>query len=179
MAENKQSEERPTQDPWVWYWVIIFLGVAMLVSLLGAIVLVGWNSSPVPQVVVAIGSAAVGALAGILVPTPTAKTAPKPEAKPKELAAEAKAGEIAPKAGGKPTIKIPSEIETWVYRAIVVFLGIATLFALLGAIVLAAIGKNNIIPSGIVAIGSAAVGALAGVLSPSPLGSEQRSNLIE
>jgi hypothetical protein len=172
MPENKQSEA--TKDSWVWFWVIIFLGVAMLISLLGAIVLAGTKNSTIPEVVIAIGSAAVGALAGILVPTPTSKPTATAEkeggVKIKEATVETKAAEVTPKAGKKPTIKIPGEIERWVYRAIVVFLGVATLLTLLGAIVLAAIGKTNLIPDGIVAIGSAAVGALAGVLSPSPLG---------
>lgn len=58
--------------------------------------------------------------------------------------------------------------DVWIYRIVVFTLGLAVLVALIGAIVLAAIGKPN--PEVLVALGSASVGALAGLLAPPPAG---------
>jgi hypothetical protein len=68
---------------------------------------------------------------------------------------------------------IPSPLQTdpWIYRFVVLFLGLAVLTTVVGGIVLTYSGgtsQNFQIPQGIVAIGSAAVGALAGLLAPSP-----------
>lgn len=68
---------------------------------------------------------------------------------------------------------IPSPLQTdpWIYRMVVLFLGLAVLTTVVGGIVLTYTGgtsQNFQIPQGIVAIGSAAVGALAGLLAPSP-----------
>lgn len=52
--------------------------------------------------------------------------------------------------------------DTKVYRIIVRALGVVAVFALLGAIGLAAVAKT--IPESVVALGSAAIGALAGTL---------------
>jgi hypothetical protein len=49
------------------------LGASLLVSLVGAIVLVMVTSKDTPPVLVALGSAAVGALAGLLAPSPAGK----------------------------------------------------------------------------------------------------------
>ena len=57
--------------------------------------------------------------------------------------------------------------DTLVYRMVVGALGAAVLLTVIGAIVLVAIGKGEI-PASIIALGSAAVGALAGLLAPSP-----------
>jgi hypothetical protein len=56
--------------------------------------------------------------------------------------------------------------EVWVYRIVVIALGLVALAAVIGAIVLAAGDKD--IPQILLALGSAAVGALAGLLAPSP-----------
>lgn len=61
--------------------------------------------------------------------------------------------------------------DVWVYRLIVGALGLLTLIAAVGGIMLVAGGKTA--PDILVALGSAAVGALAGLLAPSPVG---RSN---
>lgn len=58
--------------------------------------------------------------------------------------------------------------DRWVYRVVVVTLGIVVLIAAVGSIVLVANGKTT--PEVLVALGSAAVGALAGLLAPSPTG---------
>jgi uncharacterized integral membrane protein len=60
--------------------------------------------------------------------------------------------------------------DVWIYRAVVVILGLAVLVTTFGGIGLAFLGnaQNYKLPAEIVAIGSAAVGALAGLLAPSP-----------
>lgn len=65
----------------------------------------------------------------------------------------------------------PLETDVWIYRLVVVALGLTVLIAVVGAIILASMGegdKGRDIPEILVAIGSAAVGALAGLLAPSP-----------
>ena len=57
--------------------------------------------------------------------------------------------------------------DTWIYRIVVLSLGAAVLITLVSASILAGIGKP--IPEGIIAIGSAGAGALAGLLAPSPV----------
>ena len=58
--------------------------------------------------------------------------------------------------------------DVWIYRAVV--LGATVLATILGGLGLAFMGNasNYKIPAEIVALGSAAVGALAGLLAPSP-----------
>ena len=65
----------------------------------------------------------------------------------------------------------PLEADYWIYRLVVFFLGIAILATVVGGIILTStVGSAGAyqMPQGIVAIGSAAVGALAGLLAPSP-----------
>lgn len=57
--------------------------------------------------------------------------------------------------------------DKWTYRIVVLSLGFAVILGLLGLIVLSWRNVSNV-PDGLVAIGSAAVGALAGLLAPSP-----------
>ena len=56
--------------------------------------------------------------------------------------------------------------DNGVYRMVVGALGVAVILSIGGAIVLAVLGKS--IPDVLTALGSAAVGALAGLLAPSP-----------
>lgn len=67
---------------------------------------------------------------------------------------------------------LPKVLETdyWVYRIVVISLGTAVLIVVAGAVTLAAINPTADvkIPEVLTAIGSAAVGALAGLLAPSP-----------
>lgn len=56
--------------------------------------------------------------------------------------------------------------DTWIYRIVVISLGLAVLSCIIGAIVLSALGKP--IPELLIALGSGAIGALAGLLAPSP-----------
>jgi hypothetical protein len=60
----------------------------------------------------------------------------------------------------------PLESDVWIYRGVVAALGFTVLIATFGAIYLAA--RSVDVPEVIVALGSAAVGALAGLLAPSP-----------
>jgi len=60
-----------------------------------------------------------------------------------------------------------SERDVWVFRLVVVSLGLCMLASLIGAIILAAKGTDT--PEILVALVSAAVGGLAGLLAPSPL----------
>ena len=64
-------------------------------------------------------------------------------------------------------LDVPSDV--WIYRLVVGALGLAVLSAVIGAIYLTAMGpEGRKVPELLVAIGSAAVGALAGLLAPSP-----------
>lgn len=57
--------------------------------------------------------------------------------------------------------------DTWPYRLVIAFLGLVSLVAALGYVVLSMRGVQEV-PDGLVALGSAALGALAGMLAPSP-----------
>jgi hypothetical protein len=57
--------------------------------------------------------------------------------------------------------------EYGLFRMVVIFLGTIAVVTVAGALFLSAIGKPAV-PDGVIAIGSAAVGALAGLLTPSP-----------
>ena len=68
-------------------------------------------------------------------------------------------------------LSTPLESDVWIYRIVVIVLGLIVLGSVFGGIYLEVIGKGDqsvSLPEGIVAIGSAAVGALAGLLAPSP-----------
>jgi hypothetical protein len=58
--------------------------------------------------------------------------------------------------------------DTWVYRLVVSVLGLVALTCAVGAIVIQL--RGIAVPDILVALGSAAVGALAGLLAPSPAG---------
>lgn len=65
----------------------------------------------------------------------------------------------------------PLKTDVWIYRMVVGFLGVVVLITVLGGILLTWKGGNSAnyqIPQGVIAIGSAAIGALAGLLAPSP-----------
>jgi hypothetical protein len=60
----------------------------------------------------------------------------------------------------------PLQTDVWIYRMVVGTLGFMGIGAVLGAMLLAFTGKST--PEVVTALGSAAVGALAGLLAPSP-----------
>jgi hypothetical protein len=67
----------------------------------------------------------------------------------------------------------PLRTDVWIYRTVVIILGVTVLATVFGGIYLAIISKADLnvkLPDAVVAIGSAAVGALAGLLAPSPKG---------
>lgn len=59
------------------------------------------------------------------------------------------------------------EKDIWLYRMVVAVLGVTVVASVIGAIALALMGEST--PEVIVALGSAAIGGLAGLLAPSPL----------
>ena len=60
----------------------------------------------------------------------------------------------------------PLQSDVWIYRMVVAALGLGVLIGMIGSIVLAMAGKT--VPEVLVALGAAAIGALAGLLAPSP-----------
>ena len=73
VAEAKREAPAFIGDTLVYRIVVLSLGGAVILVLLGAIGLSFYNVTPIPDILTAIGSAAVGALAGLLAPSP-AKT---------------------------------------------------------------------------------------------------------
>ncbi|NNU33561.1 hypothetical protein HK413_04320 [Mucilaginibacter sp. S1162] len=63
-----------TTDVWIYRIVVIALGTTILSLVLGVLILVGTgqfkDDKAVPTILTAIGSAAIGALAGLLAPSP-------------------------------------------------------------------------------------------------------------
>jgi hypothetical protein len=56
--------------------------------------------------------------------------------------------------------------DIWLYRIVVAVLGVTVVGSIIGAILLALNGHST--PEVLVALGSAAIGGLAGLLAPSP-----------
>ena len=56
-------------DPWVYRLVVLVLGLVALASLVGTILLTIQDRST-PELLIALGSAAMGGLAGLLAPSP-------------------------------------------------------------------------------------------------------------
>lgn len=71
----------------------------------------------------------------------------------------------------KINAKNPLSSDVWIYRIIVLALGIVIISIVLGVILLISSGKitdDTKVPTILTAIGSAAIGALAGLLAPPP-----------
>lgn len=62
-------KEHYQHDVWIYRIVVLTLGLSVLASLIGGILLTLQDRQP-PEVLVALGSAAVGGLAGLLAPSP-------------------------------------------------------------------------------------------------------------
>jgi len=60
----------------------------------------------------------------------------------------------------------PLESDKWIYRIVVGALGLSAVFVVIGVFVLKAIDNATTIPDAMVAIGSAAIAALAALLVP-------------
>jgi hypothetical protein len=64
-------------------------------------------------------------------------------------------------------VNTPLQTDVWIYRLVVLVLGATALTTVMAAIILVAT-KNGELPEAVLAIGSTAVGALAGLLAPAP-----------
>ena len=78
---------------------------------------------------------------------------------------EGKKAELINKVRAMPN---PLATDRWIYRLVVMFLGLS-LLATVGGGIFATVTTGTSMPEGLVALGSAAVGALAGLLAPSPV----------
>ncbi len=58
-----------TTDNWLFRMIIGALGLVAILAMVGAIIL-AMGAKPIPDVITALGSAAIGALAGLLAPSP-------------------------------------------------------------------------------------------------------------
>ena len=72
-AITKITESPLKTDKWIYRIVVSALGITVLLAVSGGIYLAAKEVTTTPEILVAIGSAAVGALAGLLVPTPGSK----------------------------------------------------------------------------------------------------------
>ncbi|MEJ2636704.1 MAG: hypothetical protein P8184_15600 [Calditrichia bacterium] len=72
--EAKEKLSPLYTDKWIYRYVVAFLGLAILASLFFTFFLAIQSANPqeakIPDIFLAIGSAAVGALAGLLAPSP-------------------------------------------------------------------------------------------------------------
>jgi len=66
---GRTNGDARASDCWIYRMVVGALGLVMIISVVGAIIL-GMAGKPTPDGLLALGSAAVGALAGLLVPAP-------------------------------------------------------------------------------------------------------------
>jgi hypothetical protein len=71
--------------------------------------------------------------------------------------------------GNFQKLATPLQTDRLIYRMVVGFLGSAVVLTIIGGFYLS-IKTAATIPEGLIALGSAAVGALAGLLAPSPMG---------
>ena len=60
-------------DAWIYRIVVTVLGLVMLSEIGGSIALAMADKKAAPEILLALGSAAVGALAGLLAPSPASK----------------------------------------------------------------------------------------------------------
>ena len=63
-------------------------------------------------------------------------------------------------------ISKPLQNDVWIYRMVVAALGLAVLFSIIGAVYLVSESKET--PETLIALGSAAIGAISGLLAKSP-----------
>lgn len=60
----------------------------------------------------------------------------------------------------------PLERDVWIYRIVVAALSLVAVLSIVGAIIVAVGTSDAQVPDAVVALGSAAVGAMAGLLAP-------------
>jgi hypothetical protein len=61
-------EDHTQKEFWLYRMIVAALGLTVVVSILGAIGL-AMTGKPIPEILVAFGSASIGCLAGFLVPS--------------------------------------------------------------------------------------------------------------
>ncbi len=75
LAEQaKQQVPAYVTDLWIYRIVVSSLGLVVLLVVLGAIMLAFKTDPKIPDVLTALGSAAIGALAGLLAPSPNQRS---------------------------------------------------------------------------------------------------------
>lgn len=70
-AIAKYSQTPLQTDRWIYRLVVIGLGLTILLSVGGGIYLAATGTQETPEILIALGSASVGALSGLLAPSPT------------------------------------------------------------------------------------------------------------
>jgi len=70
----EKSNSPLDSDPWIYRMVVLFLGLSVIGCVVFGFLIALWkNDMETPQILIALGSAAVGALAGLLAPSPKNK----------------------------------------------------------------------------------------------------------
>jgi hypothetical protein len=73
-VQDFQQSNPLSTDKWIYRIIVLALGVTILTIIVGVIILIGSgrisDDKGVPTILTAIGSAAIGALAGLLAPPP-------------------------------------------------------------------------------------------------------------
>jgi len=72
-AIAKITESPLKTDEWIYRIVVSALGLTVLIAVSGGIYLAAKPDTAIPEILIALGSAAVGALAGLLTPAPGSK----------------------------------------------------------------------------------------------------------
>jgi hypothetical protein len=67
-------------------------------------------------------------------------------------------------------LALPLQRDLWIYRIVVGALSLVAVLSIIGAILVAVATSDTQVPDAVVALGSAAMGALAGLLAPHPSG---------
>jgi|GEM_PF-6364973 len=82
-ATPQPTPKAPTPPPpgsrWeeiIYVFITVVLGIIAVTTIFGALWLTAHGISPIPESVIALGSTATGALAGVLVPRPSTASAP-------------------------------------------------------------------------------------------------------
>jgi len=68
MNNRIQQPNRPQKDVWLYRMIIAAMGITVVAIVVGAIVLASSGDS-MPDAIIALGAAAIGGMAGFLVPT--------------------------------------------------------------------------------------------------------------
>jgi hypothetical protein len=63
----------PYSDRLIYRMVVAVLGAVLIIATVGALIIAMAGKGPIPEMVVALGSGAAGALAGLLAPSPAGR----------------------------------------------------------------------------------------------------------